>query len=62
MAVRVSPRAQGWGAGVVERGGPENRYIRKGIEGSNPSPTALKILTFKKPCLIFLRKTENQKI
>ena len=28
------------GAGAVERGGLENRYMRKCIEGSNPSPSA----------------------
>ena len=28
------------GARVVERGGLENRYARKGIGGSNPSPSA----------------------
>ncbi len=27
-------------AGVVERAGLENRYTRKGIGGSNPSPAA----------------------
>ncbi len=25
---------------MVERGGLENRYVRKGIGGSNPSPSA----------------------
>ncbi len=29
------------GAGVVERDGLENRYTLTGIEGSNPSPSAI---------------------
>ena len=32
--------ATGRDAGVVERGGLENRCARKGTEGSNPSPSA----------------------
>ena len=31
---------QRWGAGVVERGGLENRCTRKRTVGSNPTPTA----------------------
>ena len=30
------------GAGVVEQDGLENRYTRKGIEGSNPSLSAMR--------------------
>ena len=29
----------GWGGGVVERAGLENRYTLRGIAGSNPAPT-----------------------
>ena len=32
--------ALGWGAGVVERGGLENRCARERTVGSNPTPTA----------------------
>ncbi len=35
---------------MVERGGLENRYVRKGIGGSNPSPSANK----KAPSGVFL--------
>ena len=33
-------------AGAAERGGPENRYIRKGIGGSNPSPAEMSEVNF----------------
>ncbi len=31
--------SHGWGGGVVERAGLENRYTLRGIAGSNPAPT-----------------------
>ncbi len=38
---KATDHALGWGAGVVERGGLENRCARKCTVGSNPTPTAM---------------------
>ena len=38
---QVSSRTKRRGAGVVERGGPENRCARKGTVSSNLTPAAL---------------------
>ena len=54
----------GWGAGVVERGGLENRCARKRTVGSNPTPTAIgedffgNLLKIPTPHIVLVRRRQ----